>query len=128
MKIYYLFFVLLFFYACEEKPIPLSIPEDKMIDVLVDVHFAESAMNNIYKHKKDSLATLYYGQIFEIHGINQNVFDENMQILQRDADKLDAVYEQVLERLNKKGLEVQKNATYKGSKEEKTKEGQKENK
>ncbi len=121
MRVYLLAFIFVLFCSCEEKPLPLSIDDETLIDVLVDVHFAESAMNNIYKQKKDSLATLYYSQIFEIHGIDKNVFDENMQILQRDADKMDEMYEKVLERLNKKGLEIQENATstYKGKKDAK---------
>ena len=91
--------------ACkpEEKPLPIS--EEKLIVVLTDVHLAEAGLQNLRGDTRDSIANLYYEQIYAIHGIEKGSFDETMAMLREDPVRLERIYRQVMERLQKQQLE-----------------------
>lgn len=94
-------FVISFSY-CKNDENGLLIPEEKMIAILADIHLAEAALKSIKKHKKDSLGSMYYEQIFTIHNISRDSFENDLHILRSTPDKLEKIYSKVLEQLNKK--------------------------
>ncbi len=91
----------------EEKERPLLIPEDKLVEVLVDVHLAESALQNRFGPAKDSLAERYYEKIFELHDVERADFEETMERVRRDPETSERIYETVLEKLSAMEAEVQ---------------------
>ena len=73
----------LLFFACKNDKvnINLTIPTAKMVSILADVHVAESAAAYLSNPTKDSIATVYYQQIYEIHGVKAEEFKQNHQII-----------------------------------------------
>ncbi len=86
---------------------PLSVPPQKMIEVLVDVHVAEAALQNLSSDTKDSLMVVYYDQIYDIHGITATQFEQDMTYIKRHPKTMEKIYEKVLEQLNKLEAETQ---------------------
>jgi len=107
MNRFFLFVAVLFliFSSCKED-VKLTIDEELLIKVIVDAHLAEAALQNLTKARKDSMATLYYNQIFQIHEVSQETFETNMNILKAHPHVAESVYEKVIDQLNK--LEIDK--------------------
>lgn len=104
-RIFFCFLVVICLFSCQEQA-SLTIDKDKLVDVIADAHIAEAAMQNLHNEQKDSMSLIYYGQVFQIHGISQIIFEENMSILREHPKLAEEVYELVLEKLNK--MEINK--------------------
>ena len=91
------------------KPIPVEEPvlsEDDIKIILKDIHVAEALLTEVTDRRtKDSLARLYYKQIFYLHDIKQEDFDQSMNALFTNPPVLDSLYQEVL-----KELETEKKA------------------
>lgn len=75
---------------------PLRMERAKLVALLADIHLAEAAMNNVYGKAKDSLAILYYDQVYAIHGVNPLLFEEQIAILKKQPELMASIYEEVL--------------------------------
>jgi len=80
------------FLACKKEVEPLPVSLEKAAQIIIDTHTAEAALQSAYGTKKDSLAVVYYAQIYEVHGIDSTTFKALMQILRNDPDRLSEVY------------------------------------
>lgn len=80
-------------------PTPLPIAEDTMIKILADVHIAEAALATFKKQKRDSLAPVYYNQIYAIHNTDSSTYNTTFEILQNEPTRFNKLYEAVFERL-----------------------------
>ncbi len=94
-KLIFLFLGLTGFFSCTNQT-PLLVEEEKMVDVIRDIHIAEAAMQNLIDITKDSMGEIYYQQVFEIHQVNKADFDSSMIILRRNPERLGLIYDQVL--------------------------------
>ncbi|MCB0632566.1 MAG: DUF4296 domain-containing protein [Saprospiraceae bacterium] len=97
----FIFSLAIVFAGCareEVEPIPLA--TDKLIDVLIDVHVAEAMMDKLTAADQDTVGKVYYRMIFREHGISKEDFDKSMDILREDPERLNAIYEQILDKLN----------------------------
>ncbi len=97
---------LLFFYSaivfsCKEESPKLSVQQESLIKILMDVHLAEAALQNYYGDNKDSLADHYYGQIYQFHNIEKEELSQNLEILRKNPAKLKSIYTIVVEELSK---------------------------
>lgn len=97
-----LLFLLLILNACNKDQEKLPIQEEKMIDILVDVHLAEAAMQELSSVIRDSIGEVYYGQIFEIHDITEEDFNKTLFLIKQDPKHMDRIYKDVLAKLDKK--------------------------
>ena len=70
-----------------------------MVDILVDVYVAEAALQLVFETEKDSVANLYYDQIFTIHEVDRSQFYENVSILRDYPSLTKRVYGKVVEQL-----------------------------
>ena len=80
------------------------IENDKMADVMVDVHLIEATLRN-KKISGDSLKKLtndYYQNLFDKYNISRRDFDSSFAYYENNVGKLNNIYEKVIERLNKK--------------------------
>lgn len=102
----FFFLILLFFGACQPES-QLSISNEKMIAVLVDVHVAEAAMQNLSNNQKDSIAQVYYGQIYQIHGLTKEQFAADIDYVTHHPKLMENLYSKVLENLGKREAETQ---------------------
>ncbi len=97
---------LLFFAVGCKKQETMPINEESMIDVMVDVHFAEAAISHVALEKKDSIASLYYEQIYGRHNITGADFDTTMSVLKRNPLMMWKLYQKVLARIDEKAVDL----------------------
>jgi hypothetical protein len=85
-----------FFLSCTQEKIKLQIPDEEMIKILTDLHISEAAILSLNQRTKDSISNIYYQQIFEIHGVTDSVFYSDLKILRNNAERLEAIYQEVM--------------------------------
>ena len=103
--------------ACEDEWVwPME--EEALVGLLVDMHLAEAAANNLHGSQKDSIIQLYYNQVFRIHGIDSTTFNTVYDKLEAQPELFEHVYETVVEEIGKREAERTKLA------QPKPKEGQ----
>lgn len=95
---FFLFFLTAFACSAEQKKLP--IPEKKLIEILTDLHYAEAALQDVYGTQKDSLKKVYYGEIFQLHETSEEELTKAMDVLRQNPEKLDKIYQVVIENLN----------------------------
>ncbi|MCB0568259.1 MAG: DUF4296 domain-containing protein [Phaeodactylibacter sp.] len=90
------------FWGCGHKQAALPIEEGKLVSVLIDVHLAEAAAQNLRGHTKDSILDMYYEQIFKIHGLDQATFESTMLSIRENPERLEAVYAEVMKEMERR--------------------------
>jgi len=85
------------------KPADL-IPEEKMIDVLIDVHVTESALSlkNFNRDSSLKLFVYYKEDIFKEHQISEKQFQESFDYYAKHSKQFDHMYEVVIDSLKVK--------------------------
>jgi len=81
-----------------------ALSKEKMIDILADVHIAESKIADYTgwsQEARDSLLVIYYNTIFEMHKVKSEDFDQSMNAYMQNSEALSKIYEKVLEKLQK---------------------------
>ncbi|WP_162418929.1 DUF4296 domain-containing protein [Cyclobacterium roseum] len=84
----------------KEKPEEL-LSEDKMVEILVDIHLAEGFVQSL-SIPYDSSKVLYpilEKQIFEKHGIADTVYINSLEHYLLDAAKMEYLYERTIDSL-----------------------------
>jgi len=100
-------FVMTMTAACQkENTQELPMDRTKLIQVLADMHTAEAALQTLINETKDSVAEVYYKQIYQIHGVDKATIDEAMHVLQSQPILLQEVYEDLLDTLNRREVEI----------------------
>jgi len=113
-KVAHLFCIILFiatFAACNQQSTPKvepDIPQEKMVQILKDVHFAEAIAQSNRTDVKDSLLAIYYNHIYEIHDITKEDLERNLDLWMGDAAVADKLYEKVIEELSKEEAKYSK--------------------
>ena len=97
--------LLLFISSCGTEQSQLSISQDKLVEVLIDVHIAEAAAQTLRGATKDSVINAYYDQIFEIHGLNREEFETSMELLRTDPKRMEKLYAKVMEEMERQDVE-----------------------
>ncbi len=93
----------LFLWGCfrQEIPEPSRVLEDSvLVNVLVDGYILNAAFNYTYGNPKDSVSWAYNEQLMNKYGINKTILDENIRWIQRDPNRMDSVYQMMLDRIN----------------------------
>ena len=104
----FIFFLTLvtIFPSCAEQKTTVPIPEEKLIQVLADIHMAEAAMQGLHGSTKDSIAEEYYSQIEKIHEVDRALIDTTIILMRKDPTFIAATYSKVLEELSKREAEL----------------------
>ncbi|MFT4663563.1 MAG: hypothetical protein ACI8YQ_003394 [Polaribacter sp.] len=79
----------------------LTVPEDKMVDMLLDAHLLESALQDVSHTKRDSTKKAFYDQFYEIHSSSEKEFVENVDIMDKQPKMLSRIYSKIMEELSK---------------------------
>lgn len=99
-------FIFLAFFSCSkptvEKP-EVLLQEDKIIDMLVDIHLAEATFNS-RRHRdslvmKSSSADFYYS-ILDKHQVADSVFEQSFVFYASQPRKFEKMYRQAMNKLN----------------------------
>lgn len=77
------------------------ITEDNMVLILIDVQILEATYNTRLIHLEDRNERMerYYQEIFEKHQTSIEIFNESYTYYEKNPLELDAIYEDVLEKL-----------------------------
>jgi len=94
----------------------LLITEDKMTSILVDLHIAEAAILSANKAQKDSIGGVYFKQVFEMHKIQDSLFYQNLEIISKNPKMTEAIYEKVIEKIEKLNIKNNKSTVEKEEK------------
>lgn len=91
--------------SCFSEPLQTKpkIPDDQLVEILKDVHIAEAAILNLPKEQRDSLALRYYSEIFRIHQVSKEDFDQSLKVLLVNPRLSEALYKRVSDRLAEEG-------------------------
>lgn len=89
------FILIIFSFSCSKKKPQLTIDEEKLIQVFFDMHAADYIINRAPTNEKDSLSNVYQDQIFKIHHIDRNEFQENLKILESHPRYFKEFYEKL---------------------------------
>lgn len=95
--------------GCHKEEAKLQIGEEKMIKILTDLHISEAAILSLNQKIKDSMSTVYYKQIFEIHQVEDSVFYKDLEMLRTNSKELEKIYEKVLTEVEQLGVAKIKN-------------------
>lgn len=89
--------------ALDDKPNDL-ISEEKMIDVLIDVHITESALSlkNFNRDSSLKLFVYYQEDIFKEHQISEKQFQESYDYYAKHSKQFDHMYEIIIDSLKVK--------------------------
>jgi uncharacterized lipoprotein NlpE involved in copper resistance len=102
-------FIMLYMVGCNNRAEKPPIQEEKMAKILVDVHVAESSMQDyLNAEKKDSVGKINYSKVFKIHKVSAADFDRSLKLYQKDPSKMEALYKKVLAELEKQDKEARK--------------------
>ena len=82
---------------------------DRMIDLLVEVELAESALRQKQNYGEEitKLREEYYTAIFKQYEVSKEQFDESMSYYKQDMETIDMIYEEVITKLSVIESEVQ---------------------
>jgi hypothetical protein len=95
-SVFFAFFTFFTLASCENDNPKLPIPREKVIEMLADVHMADAYVESVNPTMKDSMAKLYYLQIFKHHDITAAVYDSTFAVLSKQPDLMKKVYDAVL--------------------------------
>ena len=101
-----LFFLLILSVSCSKPPVEKPeklIREDKMIEMLADIHLAEATFNS-RRHRdslvmKSSSADFHYS-ILDKHQIADSVFEQSFVFYASQPRKFEKMYRQAMNKLN----------------------------
>ncbi len=97
-----LLFLITLWYSCTDQQQPgdsLLQDEEKMINILVDMHIAEAAIGRQNIIFRDSLREHYRDNILLIHDISESEYDTVIWQVQQDVSKFKGIQEQVYQKL-----------------------------
>ena len=90
--------------GCKNRVPEYVIPPNDMVPLLVDMHIADGLLGEAkYRAKIAQLDTTnLYDAILERHGYTRQDLDTSFYYYTTDIDRFDAIYNDVLERLNER--------------------------
>lgn len=91
--------------SCGQDKMSWAIDEQVLLEVIIDVHVAEAAVQSLRGATKDSVINAYYDQIFEIHGVNRAEFETTMEMLRNDPKHLEALYSKAMIEIERQDVE-----------------------
>lgn len=83
----------------EQAPMP-SIEHSAFLDLLVDIHYAEAALENLKMLEQDSLKVQYYTRILRFHGITKEEMEEYLDDLRNNPIYLNQVYKELYTKIS----------------------------
>jgi len=114
ITMHYLFkgiFIILFITACNSKNQNSAIlPEDKMKEVLMDLHLTDAAgRQSVIEYNGSNLVK--NKQVLEVlqkHNLTIEQFNQNLKFHIEDVEKFDVFYDQIIEKFRDKEAELTK--------------------
>ncbi len=105
--------LLLSLIGCNETQAPKPkdlIPQDKMIEVLVDIHVADAVVEHKYgaDHPNPALTSALYKKIYINHGITAEQYKTSYKYYEMEPDMMNKMYDKVITEISKKEADMGK--------------------
>jgi hypothetical protein len=95
-SVIFVFFTIFSLASCKNNTAQLPIPREKVVELLTDIHMADAYVESVNPTMKDSMAKLYYPQIFKHNGITPAVYDSTFSVLSKNPTLMKSAYDDVL--------------------------------
>ena len=69
------------------------------VNLIIDIHTAEAAIQQAPRFKRDSVAKLYYTQIAEMHKMTRTELKEKMDTLYQNPKQMERIYKKALQKI-----------------------------
>ncbi|PRY85298.1 DUF4296 domain-containing protein [Mongoliibacter ruber] len=95
--------IALSFFACSQEKLPEGVlSEDKMVEVMIDIHLAEGLVSTFPIHYDSSrvLYPLFEKEVFKKHQLSDSVFVRSLEYYMRDARFMDRLYARTIDSLH----------------------------
>ena len=86
--------------GCEEKAEPYDFSDKEIKTILADIHTSEAALQSVFGKRKDSLRQVYMNDIYKIHRTDSLKIVRLLNKLREDPEKIEIVYQQLLEEMS----------------------------
>ncbi len=95
------------------KPSTDALGEDEMVELLVDIHFADALlMVSNFKIKRDTvIIEHYYNDVLKKHHTTQKQIENSIKYYSKNPRKFEKIYLKVSEKLSKMESEFQQKGT-----------------
>lgn len=106
---WFLIMMIIFLQACDDfepKHEAPSIDKEKMAQISADLHIIEAYLQNSPATTRDSLKSLLYYQLYEIHDLDSTELFENQKLYYQNPSEIEALYGRVLEILEEREKEL----------------------
>lgn len=116
MKKLFLIFLSVLLFACGEKKQEVItarpdnlVAEETMVNVLMDLHLIEASLSlKMMEDHRVARDTSQFYNPYEKYNLTKKEFEESFQYYASQPQRLNAIYEEVLNRINQKQVEVMK--------------------
>lgn len=91
---FFLALLLLVFTACQQQTTTetATISDDTLAAILADMAIAESAVSILTGYPRDSTSSEYYKQVYEIHGVTLDQFEQSMRVVVQDFQRFERIH------------------------------------
>jgi len=99
----YIFLFIPFFFSCSENKTFKTLPEAKMIQILVDIHLTEGKVNSMHLETVDSSLVVYNyfeKEVFKKHSIDSARFSNSLNDYIKDPVAFKELYKKVFAQLD----------------------------
>ena len=86
--------------TADKEAVQLSTQHSQLLDLLVDIHYAEAALENLKLLEQDSLKVQYYTHILRYHGVTKEQIEEHMDDLRNNPVFLNQVYKELYTKIS----------------------------
>jgi Domain of unknown function (DUF4296) len=77
--------------ACNKQQEQPTIPREKMSEVLADIFIADAAISSGFGGMRDTMQAYYYEQVFQLHSITREQYQQNMAIYSKSLVEMDSL-------------------------------------
>lgn len=101
-------------FSCNTNKTPdYVIPQDDMVNIIIDMHLADGlfTISDIRKKVARADSINYYDAIFDRYGYTRHDFDTSVFYYSKNINEYDKIYEDVLNKLNQMETELKEKNT-----------------
>ncbi len=98
--------------ACQKAEYSYTLSEEQLQNIILDIHASEAMVKTYDVNHRDSISSVFYQQILEIHEVEDSIFEADFLMLKNNPKKLEGFYKQIEAK-----LEERKGKTFEGIKD-----------
>lgn len=77
--------------ACTPQPVSTTLSDAQMAAIMAELMLSEGATVMINGYKRDSIAAVYYEEVFVKQRTSKQEYEENLRILVGDIDRMERI-------------------------------------